>query len=155
MSLGASGLAMQTPESRGPDERVAIFLHSGAYDRIHQGLAIAAAAAAVGRPVQIYFFWWALDRLVRGDLHEPTFDEPGVPQATLEAAEDAIEGGYPSAAQLLEVIRGSETCELLACSASARLVGQRPDVVASHVDRVVGWSAILALTAGISDRFYL
>lgn len=148
-------LFMQSTPPAGPDERVAVFLHSGAYDRIHQGLAIAAAAAAAGRPVQVFFFWWALDRLVRGDLNEPSFDEPGVPQATLDAAEDAIEGGYPTAAQLLEMVRGSGTCEILACSASARLIGQRPDVVASHVDRVVGWSAILALTAGISDRFYL
>lgn len=137
-----------------PDDRLAVFFHSGDYDRIHQGLAIAAAAVAAGREVHLFFFWWALDRLVREDLEEPTFDDPQVPQRTREAAEDAFESGYPSAAALLEAVR-AQGCTVYACSASARLIGVRPDEVADAVDQVVGWSAILATTAGISDRFYL
>lgn len=138
-----------------PHNRVAIFLHAGDYDRIHQGLAIAAAAAAAGRQVQIFFFWWALDRLVRGDLGEPTFAPQGVPERTIEAAEDAFETGYPHAADLLEAVRSTGKCTVYACSASARLIGRRQDEVAATVDQVVGWSTILALTQGVTDRFYL
>lgn len=138
-----------------PQHRVAVFLHSGDYDRVHQGLAIAAAASAAGREVDVFFFWWALERLVRGDLDEPEFDDPRLPQETREAAEDAFESGYPSAAALLEATRAGGRCTLFACSASARLIGRRPDEVAEKVDQVVGWSAILARTAGVTDRFYL
>ncbi|HLV60960.1 MAG TPA: hypothetical protein VKY51_06105 [Fredinandcohnia sp.] len=137
------------------DPRVAIFLHSGDYDRVHQGLAIAAAAVAAGREVHLFFFWWALDRLLRDDLEEPSFDDPRVPQESREAAEDAFENGYPTAAQLLDNVRKSGRCTIYACSASSGLLGRRPDAVAEKVDRIVGWSAILSLTAGITDRFYL
>lgn len=137
------------------DSRVAVFLHSGDYDRVHQGLAIAAAAVAAGREVQLFFFWWALDRLLRGDLGEPVFNDPTIPVESREAAEDAFESGYPSAEQLLESVRASGRCTVFACSASSGLLGIRPDRVAEKVDRIVGWSAILALTAGVTDRFYL
>lgn len=137
------------------DNRVAIFLHSGDYDRVHQGLAIAAAAVASGREVHLFFFWWALDRLLRGDLGEPTFEDSSIPLESREAAEDAFESGYPTASQLMESVRASGKCTIYACSASSGLLGVRPDRVAEKVDRIVGWSAILALTAGITDRFYL
>src|SRR4051794_34734788 len=47
-----------------PASKVAIFLHAGDYDRVHQGLSIAAAAGASGRRVDVFFFWWALERLL-------------------------------------------------------------------------------------------
>lgn len=137
------------------DSRVAVFLHSGDYDRVHQGLAIAAAAVASGREVHLFFFWWALDRLLRDELGEPVFNNPTIPLESREAAEDAFESGYPTAGQLLENLRQSGKCTIYACSASSGLLGVRPDRVAEKVDRIVGWSAILALTTGITDRFYL
>src|SRR5690606_3872150 len=100
------------------DNRVAIFLHSGDYARVHPGLAIAAAAVASGREVHLFFFWWALDRLLRGDLGEPTFEDSSIPLESREAAEDAFESGYPTASQLMESVRASGKCTIYACSAS-------------------------------------
>lgn len=138
-----------------PRKRVALFLHSGEYDRLHQAASIAAAATASGRDVQVFFFWWALEELVRGGLAEPSFRAGLAPPDTLESAEDAFESGYPTAAALLEVARASGRCTVYACSASAGLLGRRPDQIAEKVDQVVGWTAILSLTAGVVDRFYL
>lgn len=137
-----------------PLRRVAIFLHSGDYDRLHQGCSIAAAAAAGGREVQLFLFWWALDRFLRGGFAEPALEGLG-PREVVEAAEDAFDEGAPTAAALLEAARASGKCTLYACSASAIFLGQRPDRIASSVDQVVGWSAILGITSGIVDRFYL
>lgn len=136
-----------------PRTRVAVFLHAGDYDRLHQGCAIAAAAAAAGRDVQVFFFWWALDRLLAGDLARPSF-EAG-PDTAVAAAEDAFDRGYPTAAALLEAARATGHVVVYACSASAGLLGRRPDAIAGQVDQVVGWSTILALTEGVVDRFYL
>lgn len=138
-----------------PRKRVALFLHSGDYDRLHQACSIAAAATASGRDVQVFFFWWALDALVRGTLDTPSFAEGVAARETIEAAEDAFDSGYPTAAALLEVARASGHCTVYACSASAGLLGRRPDEIAGRVDQVVGWTAILGLTAGVVDRFYL
>ncbi|HWV37086.1 MAG TPA: hypothetical protein VN033_01265 [Vulgatibacter sp.] len=138
-----------------PRKRVAIFLHDGAYDRLHQGCAIAAAAAAGGRDVQVFLFWWALERFLAGGFDEPDMGATAGPPDAARAAVDAFEKGAPTAAELLQAARATGRCTLYACSASAFLLGRRPDQIASGVDQVVGWSAILGLTAGVTDRFYL
>ena len=132
--------------------RVAVFLHSGDYARMHQGLSIAAATAAGGREVLVFFFWWALERLVEGRLDEPDFGEaPG-----RAGAADRFESrGMPTLRALLQHARESGKCRLYACSGSLAAVADRPDAVERAVDQVVGWSTILELTAGVTDRFDL
>lgn len=137
-----------------PSKRVAIFLHSGDYDRLHQGCSIAASATAGGRDVQLFLFWWALDRFLRDGFSTPDFEQLKDPDLAA-AAEDAFEKGAPTAAALLEVAKASGRCTVYACSASASLLGRRPAEIAERVDQVVGWTSILGLTAGVVDRFYL
>src|SRR5205814_6231619 len=79
--LSAASLTAPEPAAQGLPcrgisgamSRVAVFLHSGDYERMHQGLSVAAAAAASGREVLVFFFWWALERLVADRLDEPDF----------------------------------------------------------------------------------
>jgi peroxiredoxin family protein len=130
--------------------RVAIFLHSGEYERMHQGLSIAAAAAAAGREVLVFFFWWALERLLDDRL-----DEPDLGEAHARAADRFERRGLPTLRELLAHLRASGSCRLHACSGSLAAVADRPDAADRAVDQVVGWSAILELTAGITDRFQL
>lgn len=133
-----------------PPERLAIFLHSGEYDRVHQGFAIAAAAAAAGRPVDLFFFWWALERLVRDDLDAPDFG-PG-----REAAADRFEArGLPTIRALRDHLKALGGVTLIACSGSLEAVDVERARLASVVDQVMGWSGILQRTAGVVDRFYL
>jgi peroxiredoxin family protein len=130
------------------DQRLAIFLHSGDYDRVHQGLAVAVSAAATGRSVDVYFFWWALDRLLRGDLDDPDFG-PG----REHLAEDFLERGFPSIRQLLDAARESGQVRLYACSGSLAILGRNAGDLEGKVDGLVGWAAILERTAGVTDRF--
>ncbi|MFI5029038.1 MAG: hypothetical protein ACHQCF_08695 [Solirubrobacterales bacterium] len=142
-------------ENTNGKNRLAIFLHSGDYDRLHQGAAIAAAGAAAGRPVEVYFFWWALERLVGGQLARPSFAH-----ARNEAHAEALvhrfeERAYPTAATLLENARRSGHCRVFACSASMEMLGIKPTTLEPMVDSILGWSAILARTEGVADRYYL
>jgi peroxiredoxin family protein len=130
--------------------RVAVFLHSGEYDRCHQALSIAAAATAANRPVDLFFFWWALERLVQGRLSEPDFEPPRE-----DVADRFEKHGAPTLAQLLAHIRESNKAVVYACSGSLPLLGLDLTSVEKHVDQVVGWSRILQITAGVVDRFYL
>lgn len=128
---------------------MAVFLHEGAWDRMHQGLAIAASAVAVGRRADVFFFWWALERLVSDALDEPDFGEGR------EAAADRFEARrMPTLRELLQHLRDSGLCTLYACSGSLA-VDSAPDVLTTKVDQIVGWTTILQLTAGVTDRFYL
>ena len=130
--------------------RVAIFLHSGDYDRLHQALSIAAAATAAGRSADLFFFWWGLERLVQNRLETPDFSPPR------EDVVDQFERrGAPTAAQLLAHLKESGGATLYACSGSLPLLGLTLPAVAAVVDQVVGWTRILQLTEGVVDRFYL
>ena len=131
-------------------ERLAVFLHSGDYDRVQQGLSIAVSGAAAGRPVDVFFFWWALDRLIRDDLDAPDFG-PG----REEVAEEFTEKGFPTIRQLLAAAKATEAVRLHACSGSLAILGKTPLAVEGKVDEVVGWAAILERTAGVTDRFVL
>jgi peroxiredoxin family protein len=131
------------------ENRVAVFLHSGDYDRVHQGVAIAAAATAGGRACEIFFFWWALRRLVDGGLARPEF------AAEPDLAHRFETRGYPTAAALLTAARETGRCRVFACSASMEMLGFRPTELEPLVDSILGWSGILARTEGIVDRFYL
>jgi peroxiredoxin family protein len=125
---------------------VCIFLHGGSYDAVHQGLSIAVAAAAMDRKVELYFFWWALERLVRGNLDEPDLERDDV-NATMELR------GIPTLRQLLDVVRDSGQATLFACTGSMAAVGLTPPDVEPKVDVLIGWTAILQRTAGVTDRF--
>ena len=130
-------------------DRVAVFLHAGEYDRLHQGCSIAATATASGRPVDVYFFWHALEALASGRLGEPRF--PG----REDLSERFESGNYPTAQALLEAARATGRCTLYACTASSGLMGVAPDRVAALVDHHVGWATILEASRGVVDRFYL
>lgn len=141
------------------NSRIAIFLHSGDYDRLHQALAIALSGTAMGREVDVYFFWWALDRLIRDDLDLPNF-APALdrcdqaPNGLGRAIDERFEEGkLPTARQMLSCLRAAERVHLFACSGSLAILGARSSAVAGKVEALVGWSTILDRTAGVTDRF--
>lgn len=128
-------------------DRLAVFLHSGDYDRMHQGLSIAAAAAASGRRVDVYLFWWALERLLSDKLDEPDF-------AREEIADRMEARGVPTLRALIAHLKESGNCTFAACTASLGLFADA-EAASKKVDRLVGWTTILKETAGVTDRFYL
>lgn len=126
---------------------VVIFLHRGEYDAVHQGLSIAAAAVAGGRRAELYFSWWALERLVRDRLDEPDLRD--------DIASEMERRGVPTLRQLLGHVRESKLAQLFGCSGSLHALGLNPGDVEGKVDELVGWSSILKRTQGRVDRFFL
>jgi peroxiredoxin family protein len=127
---------------------VCVFLQRGEYEAVHHGLSIAAAAASMGRKVELYFFWFALERLVRGNLDEPDLPRDDV-NATMELR------GVPTCRQLLDVIRDSGQATVLACTGSMASLGLSPPQVEHKVDALIGWTSILSRTQGVVDRFFV
>jgi peroxiredoxin family protein len=127
---------------------LAVFLHSGDYDRMHQGLSIAATAAAAERPVHVFFFWWALERLAQ--------DRLDAPDLAREDVADRFEArGIPTLRQLVAHLKETGRCRLYACTGSMAILDVPSLGMERRVDQLVGWSTILSLTAGVTDRFYL
>jgi peroxiredoxin family protein len=130
--------------------KVAVFLHSGDYDRVHQGLSIAAAAVASGRRAEVYLFWWALERVLLDRLDEPDF------QPSREEVTDRFETRrLPTLRTLLGHLRESGLCTVHGCTGSLAALGGEPLADKGPIDGWVGWAAILQRTAGVVDRFYL
>lgn len=128
---------------------LAVFLHAGEYDRMHQGLSIAAAAVAMNRRVDVFVFWWALERLAAGKLDGPGQELPA-------SVTDAFESGRaPTLRTLLSHLRESGLCRVFACSGSTGILGLEASGIRNLVDAFVGWSRILELTAEATERFYL
>jgi peroxiredoxin family protein len=133
-----------------PTPKVVVFLHSGDYDRVHQGLSIAAAAVAAGRRAEVYLFWWALERFLQGRLDEPDFTPPR------EDVADRFETRrLPTLRQLLEHVRESGLGTVQGCTGSLGALGAESLADKGPIDGWVGWSAILQRTAGVVDRFQL
>ena len=133
-----------------PPSKVVLFLHSGDYDRVHQGLSIAAAAVATGRRVEIYLFWWALERFLQDKLDDPDFQPPR------EDVVDRFEQrGLPTLRALREHLRESGLCTVHGCTGSLAALGGEPLADRQTIDGWVGWTAILQRTAGVVDRFFL
>ncbi|MGQ0503772.1 MAG: hypothetical protein ACT4TC_00480 [Myxococcaceae bacterium] len=129
---------------------VAVFLHAGEYDRVHQGLSIAAAAVAAGRPAHVFFFWWALERLAKGAVDGPEFSPPR------DDVSDRFETRQlPTIRSLLTFLRESGLAHTYGCTGSLAAMAVESSGMAVSVDQFVGWSTILQLTAGLTDRFYL
>ncbi len=128
-------------------QRVVVFFHSGAWDSVHQGLSAAAAAVSLGREVELYFFWWALERLAKGGLDEADVRE--------DVADLIERRGVPTLRQLLAAVRESGKATLFACSGSMAAVGLTPPDLEGKVDQIVGWTTILQRTAGVTDRFFV
>lgn len=129
---------------------VVVFLHSGDYDRVHQGLSIAASAVSMGRPAHVFFFWWALERLATGNLDEPDFGPGREPFASRFE-----QHGLPTLRYLLEYLKSSNLCALHACTSSTTLLSSQMPGIEKWIERFDGWSSILQLTQGMTDRFYL
>ena len=130
--------------------KVAVFLHSGDYDRVHQGLSIAAAAVVTGRRAEVYLFWWALERFLQDRLDEPDFQPPR------EDVADRFETRrLPTLRALLEHLQQSGLCTVQGCTGSLAALGGEPVADRQTIDGWVGWAAILQRTAGVVDRFYL
>jgi peroxiredoxin family protein len=131
-----------------PRPPVCVFVQRGEYEALHQAFAIAAAAVAMEGEAEVYLSWWALERLARGAIDEPDLAREDVSD-TMEAR------GLPTIRQLLTTVRESGAARIFACSGSLAALGLDPATLEGKVDAVIGWSAILARTRGIADRFHL
>jgi peroxiredoxin family protein len=128
---------------------LAVFLHSGEYDRMHQGFAIAAAAAASGRTVHLVFTWWALERLLDGRLDAPDFP------ARQDVEERFESRALPTLRELLSHAQETGHCRTWGCTGSLAALGRTPAEAEGKVEQLAGWSTLLLATTGITDRFYV
>ena len=129
------------------DEPLNLVLFSGTDDRLQAAAVLTAGAAALGKPVNIFLQYWALDafRADRIDLDHGLAPEAG-PDG--RAAVDRLTlAGQASWAETLRQAKDLGSVDIEACSLSMDLLHLDPDDLDPLVDGVEGVTAFY-LAAG-------
>jgi peroxiredoxin family protein len=132
-------------------ERLCIVLLSGSFERVHYGLCMASAAAALEQPVTLFVTLGALRALVAADAT----GRPG--WMDLAGAEDAADGAALDARNRARGVAGFEellqSCtalevEFMVCEMGLRTLGLTPDALRSEVKLEAGGLATLLARGG-------
>jgi peroxiredoxin family protein len=124
---------------------LAIIFHSGSFDRLHQGFSVALAALALGRPVRLFFSYWAFRYLKRGEdsyfyLDSEARDYQAILQKGLER------GNLESVSQMIGQAKAMGG-KCYACTHSMGLLNITRDELVEAVDRSMGLTAFLKETS--------
>lgn len=129
------------------DEPLNLVLFSGTDDKLQAAAVLAAGAAALGKPVNVFLQYWALDafRADRIDADHGLAPEAGPPG---RAAVDALRAaGQASWAETLRQAKELGTLDIQACSLSMDLLRLDEGDLDPLVDGVEGVTAFY-LNAG-------
>jgi peroxiredoxin family protein len=136
------------------DEPINLVLFSGTDDRLQAAAVLTAGAAALGKPVNIFLQYWALDAF-RSD--RITRDHGLAPEAGAEGR-DAVEAlrvaGQASWADTLRQAKELGGVDIQACSLSMDLLRIEADELDPLVDGVEGVTAFY-LNAGEGQLVFI
>jgi peroxiredoxin family protein len=129
------------------DEPINLVLFSGTDDKLQAAAVLAAGAAALGKPVNVFLQYWALDAFRRERIER---DHGLAPEAGAEGRVhvDALrEAGQVSWAETFRQAKELGNVDIQACSLSMDLLGIEEANLDSLVDGVEGVTAFY-LNAG-------
>ena len=129
------------------DEPINLVLFSGTDDKLQAAAVLTAGAAALGKPVNVFLQYWALDAFRRERIDR---DHGLAPEAGAEGRDhvDTLrERGQVSWAETFRQVKELGTVDIQACSLSMDLLGLEEDGLDSLVDGVEGVTAFY-LNAG-------
>jgi peroxiredoxin family protein len=129
------------------DDPLNLVLFSGTDDKLQAAAVLAAGAAALGKPVNVFLQYWALDAFTKAKIAR---DHGLAPEAGAEgrAAVDALaKAGQAPWAETLRQAKDLGSVDIEACSLSMDLLHLEPEDLDPLVDGVEGVTAFY-LNAG-------
>lgn len=134
-------------------EKFVIFAHSGTYDKLYQTTTIALTAAAMGKDVYIFLFFWALKKLYAGQLDDPDF-----PQEYQEMSKNVVrilrEKKVPPITDMLKEAREIGV-KIIVCSAGLEYLEIEEKDHPDLVDEIWGLPKVLATVDQASTTLYI
>ena len=136
------------------DEPINLVLFSGTDDKLQAAAVLAAGAAALGKPVNLFLQYWALDAFRRERIDR---DHGLAPEAGAEGRGhvDALRtAGQASWAETLRQAKDLGSVDIQACSLSMDLLGLEATDLDPLVDGVEGVTAFY-LNAGEGQLVFI
>jgi len=136
------------------DESLNLLLFSGTDDKLQAAAVLTAGAAALGKPVNVFLQYWALDAFRRERIER---DHGLAPEAGAEGRVhvDALrEAGQVSWAETFRQAKELGNVDIQACSLSMDLLGIEEANLDSLVDGVEGVTAFY-LNAGAGQVVFI
>jgi peroxiredoxin family protein len=136
------------------DEPLNLILFSGTDDKLQAAAVLTAGAAALGKPVNVFLQYWALDAFTKKKIDA---DHGLAPEAGAEgrAAVDALtKAGQASWAETLRQAKDLGAVDIQACSLSMDLLALEPEDLDPLVDGVEGVTAFY-LNAGEGQFIFI
>jgi len=136
------------------DEPINLVLFSGTDDKLQAAAVLTAGAAALGKPVNVFLQYWALDAFRRERIDR---DHGLAPEAGAEGKDhvDALRtAGQASWAETLRQAKDLGAVDIQACSLSMDLLGIEETDLDPLVDGVEGVTAFY-LNAGAGQVVFI
>lgn len=131
-----------------------LYAHSATYDKLHQVATLGLTAAAMGKDVTVVLLFWTIKKLEEGRLDDLDFPPEYSGQAD-QVARLLRERNVPRISEMFKEARLVGQFRVVACSAGLEYMGVDADVVAKHVDDVMGLPAILSLASGAETTLFI
>ena len=91
-----------------------VFVTRGDYEAMHLALSASLAAVSMGRKVELFFFWFGLERLAKGRMTEPDL--------RADVADAMERRQVPTLKELYTQVRVSGLTTVFACSGSVAMM---------------------------------
>ncbi len=129
------------------DEPLNLVLFSGTDDKLQAAAVMTAGAAALGRPVNVFLQYWALDAFRADRITKDHGLSPEAGEAGRKAVDALAKAGQASWAETFRQAKELGSVDIQACSLSMDLLGLEQSDLDPVVDGVEGVTAFF-LNAG-------
>ncbi len=129
------------------DEPLNLVLFSGTDDKLQAAAVLAAGAAALGKPVNIFLQYWALDAFTKAKIGDDHGLAPEAGSAGRAAVDALAKAGQASWAETMRQAKELGSVDIQACSLSMDLLNLEPEDLDALVDGTEGVTAFY-LNAG-------
>jgi len=129
------------------DESLNLVLFSGTDDKLQAAAVLTAGAAALGKPVNIFLQYWALDAFTKARIDADLGLAPEAGDGGRAAVAAAAKAGQASWAETLRQAKDLGNVDIQACSLSMDVLKLEPEDLDPLVDGTEGVTAFY-LNAG-------
>jgi len=136
------------------DEPINLVLFSGTDDKLQAAAVLAAGAAALGRPVNVFLQYWALDAFRADRIGRDHGLAPEAGEAGRRAVDALAKAGQASWAETFRQAKELGSVDIQACSLSMDLLGIEESDLDPVVDGVEGVTAFY-LSAGEGNIVFI